>query len=415
MIRKRLKEAAPSKAPVLLASAGFGLLALIAAPTVAAAQQMPGPPIPPAPIRQAAPPPQVPGQQAPYQQVPGQQPPAPQSSAQPAASPVCARLQGQLAAFDQGNGNAARADQIRQAEDAIAKQQADLDRAVGQAHKAGCAGQGFFALFSALSPQCGPITSQIQQLRGNLDRMMSDLEQLKSGSDDQQGQRRALIGQLAQNNCGAQYTAAANSAGGPQGFFEALFGGGTIVNGGGGDGAPSGTFHTVCVRTCDGYYFPISYSTSASRFADDDRTCQRLCPASEVMLYSYRNPGEDIQQAVSISGQPYTALANAFRYRKEFTPTCSCRKPGQSWADALKNADDSTTLESGDIVVTDQNAKTLSQVPKLTGKAALAGSQQPSAASASPAAGNPSTTTKQAVRTVGPPFMSSPQTQTRNQ
>ena len=103
-------------------------------------------------------------------------------------------------------------------------------------------------------------------MRGNLDHMMSDLEQLKSGSDDQQGQRRALIGQLAQNNCGAQYTAAANSSGGPQGFFEALFGGGTIVNGGGGDGAPSGTFRTVCVRTCDGYYFPISYSTSASRF-----------------------------------------------------------------------------------------------------------------------------------------------------
>jgi hypothetical protein len=406
MIRKRLKGTGPSKSPVLLGSAGFALLATLVLPAVAVAQQMPGQPVPPAPIRQAAPAPQPPSQQAPAQQ----------SSAQPAASPACARLQGQLAAFDQGNGNAARADQIRQSEDAIAKQQADLDRAVGQAHKAGCAGQGFFALFSALSPQCGPITSQIQQMRGNLDHMISDLEQLKSGSDDQQGQRRALIGQLAQNNCGAQYTAAANSSGGPQGFFEALFGGGTIVNGGGGDGAPSGTFRTVCVRTCDGYYFPISYSTSASRFADDDHTCQRLCPASEVMLYSYRNPGEDIQQAVSISGQPYTALPNAFRYRKEFTTACSCRKPGQSWADALKNADDSTTLESGDIVVTDQNAKALSQAPKPTGKAAVAASQQAPAASATPAAGtgNSSTTTKQAVRTVGPPFMSSSQTQTHN-
>jgi Protein of unknown function (DUF2865) len=411
MIRKKLNGIGPSKTSVLLRSAGFAVLATVALPAVAAAQQMPGPPVPPAPIRQAAPAPQVPSQQVPGQQAPGQQPPAQQSSVQPPASPICARLQGQLAAFDQGNGNAARADQIRQAEDAIAKQQADLDRAVGQAHKAGCAGQGFFALFSALSPQCGPITSQIQQLRGNLDHMMSDLEQLKSGSDDQQGQRRALIGQLAQNNCGAQYTAAANSSGGPQGFFEALFGGGTIVNGGGGDGAPSGTFRTVCVRTCDGYYFPISYSTSASRFADDDHTCQRLCPASEVMLYSYRNPGEDIQQAVSISGQPYTALPNAFRYRKEFTSGCSCRKPGQSWADALKNADDSTTLESGDIVVTDQNAKTLSQAPKPSGKAAIAASQQ---TPATPAAGNSSTTTKQAVRTVGPPFMSSSQTQTHN-
>ena len=151
----------------------------------------------------------------------------------------------------------------------------------------------------------------------------------------------------------------------------------------GGDGAPSGTYRTVCVRTCDGYYFPISYSTVASRFADDEHTCQRLCPASEVALYSYRNPGEDMEQAVSVSGQPYTALPNAFRYRKEFTAACSCRKPGQSWADALKNADDSTTLESGDIVVTDQNAKALSQAPKATGKSAAAsGPADCSAASA---------------------------------
>ena len=52
------------------------------------------------------------------------------------------------------------------------------------------------------------------------------------------------------------------SQGGPQGFFDALFGGGTVVNPNG-DGAPSGTYRTVCVRTCDGYYFPISYSTRA--------------------------------------------------------------------------------------------------------------------------------------------------------
>ena len=100
------------------------------------------------------------------------------------------------------------------------------------------------------------------------------------------------------------------------------------------------------MRTCDGYYFPISYSTVPSRFADDERSCQRLCPAAEVALYSFRNPGEDMEQAVSASGQLYTALPNAFHYRKEFTPTCSCRKPGQSWGDALKDADDSTTLRA---------------------------------------------------------------------
>ena len=54
----------------------------------------------------------------------------------------------------------ARADQIKRAQDAIAKQQADLDRTVAQAHKAGCAGKDLCAVLR-LSPQCGPITSQI--------------------------------------------------------------------------------------------------------------------------------------------------------------------------------------------------------------------------------------------------------------
>jgi Protein of unknown function (DUF2865) len=336
---------------------------------------------------------------------------APAASPLPASNPICVRLEGQLAALDQGTSDPARADQIRRTEDAITKQQADLDRTVAQAHKAGCAGQGFFALFSALSPQCGPITSQIQQMRGNLDRMMSDLEQLKNGNTGQEGQRRALIGQLAQNNCGAQYTAAANSWGGPQGFFDALFGGGTIVNPGG-DGAPSGTYHTVCVRSCDGFYFPISYSTVPSRFPDDARACQRLCPAAEAELYSFHNPGEDMEQAVSLTGQPYTALPNAFRYRKELIAGCSCRRPGQSWADALKNADDATTLESGDIVVTDQNAKALSQ-PKPQGKPGNSAGQpgsgaNPAAVSATAATASAGTDgSKRNVRIVGPPFLSS--------
>ncbi|MFZ0986373.1 MAG: DUF2865 domain-containing protein [Xanthobacteraceae bacterium] len=326
----------------------------------------------------------------------------------PSSNPICVRLESQLTALTQGSADPVRAEQIKRTEDAIAKQQADLDRTVAQAHKAGCAGQGFFAFFSALSPQCGPITSQIQQMRGNLDRMISDLEQLKNGNTGQEGQRRALIGQLAQNNCGAQYTAAANSWGGPQGFFDALFGGGTIVNPGG-DGAPSGTYHTVCVRACDGFYFPISYSTVPSRFSDDAHACQRLCPAAEAELYSFHNPGEDMQQAMSIGGQAYTALPNAFRYRKEIVAGCSCRRPGQSWADALKNADDSRTLESGDIVVTDQNAKALSQ-PKPSGKPATSTPQaatNSSAAAPATASSAGGDSGKRTVRTVGPPFLSS--------
>jgi uncharacterized protein DUF2865 len=167
------------------------------------------------------------------------------------------------------------------------------------------------------------------------------------------------------------------------------------------------------VRACDGFYFPISYSTVPGRFPDDARACQRLCPATEAELYSFRNPGENMEQAVSVAGQSYTALPNAFRYRKEVIAGCSCRRPGQSWADALKNADDSTTLESGDIIVTDQNAKALSQ-PKPQGKpTSTAGSAQtgsgnnPPVTPANATASAASDGGQRAVRTVGPPFLSS--------
>ncbi|MES1264478.1 MAG: LuxR C-terminal-related transcriptional regulator, partial [Variovorax sp.] len=58
---------------------------------------------------------------------------------------------------------------------------------------------GFFSLFTGQAPECLPLNAQIQQLRDALDRTMSDLERIKSGNSyGQEGQRRQLIGELAQ-------------------------------------------------------------------------------------------------------------------------------------------------------------------------------------------------------------------------
>jgi hypothetical protein len=353
--------------------------------------------------------PAYPAQTYPSQGYPAQASPPPSASNQPVAtSPVCVRLEAQLAALNANVANSPLAAQIKSAEDAIAKQQADLDLALAQARKSGCAGQGFFSLFSGLSPKCGPLNSQIDQMRGNLDRMMSDLEQLKSGNDSQQGQRTALIGQLAQSNCGSQYTQAARATG-AEGFFEALLGGGGTIVSPGGNGGPLGTYRTVCVRTCDGFYFPISYSTVPARFAADAEACQRLCPAAQVSLFTYHNPGEEIEQAVSLDGAPYSALPNAFRYRKELVAGCSCRKPGETWSQALRSTDE--TLENGDIVVTDKNEKALTQVPqgaatKPQAPASTPSAQTAPAAAETGAAGNIVTDPNgRKVRVVGPQFL----------
>ena len=64
----------------------------------------------------------------------------------------------------------------------------------------------------------------------------------------------------------------------------------------GGDlGPQSGTFRTVCVRTCDGAYFPVSFATVQARFADDERTCKALCPATEASLFALSQSGRGHQ------------------------------------------------------------------------------------------------------------------------
>lgn len=284
----------------------------------------------------------------------------------------------------------------------------------------GCESSGFFSLFNGRSAQCGPVNNQIQQMRANLDQITTSLERLRSGGiggADRENQRRSVLMALAQNNCGPQYRTAVQ-ANQPRNMFDALFGPGNVVAPAPGpaDGQLSGTYRTLCVRTCDGFYFPVSYATVPSKFQDDERICKNMCPASEATLYAHRNPGEDVAQAVSISGQPYSSMPNAFKYRKEFSAACSCKAPGQTWSEALKQIDDQTVAQ-GDIVVTQERAKQLSLPPPARGSKPLTPAQQraldakaaeakPAAATEAPAEAKTETEPgKKAVRSVGPTFV----------
>jgi hypothetical protein len=348
-------------------------------------------------MSQAPPPPSQPQQQ-------------PQQGAAP-VNPMCPRLEAQLATIDRGGGDPGQEDQIRRYQDAAAKQQSELDRVTTQAKRMGCDSSGFFSLFNGQSAQCGPVNNQIQQMRANLDQITTSLERLRGGGfggAERDNQRRSVLTALAQNNCGPQY---ANAAPGPGGFLQNLFGGNSPGAPGADTGPQSGTYRTVCVRSCDGFFFPISFATVPARFPDDEKTCKALCPAAEATLFSYRNPGEDMTQAVSLNGQPYTASPNAFHYRQEFNPSCSCKAAGQSWADALKSIDDKAASEQqGDIIVTEEGAKKMSrpQQPKPTqaaakkgGAAAAPAAPAPDAPAADPGAAPDNKT----IRSVGPTFI----------
>jgi Protein of unknown function (DUF2865) len=325
-----------------------------------------------------------------------------------APNPACQRLEAQLTSLDNGNSDPTRADQIRRAEETINRQQVEVDKLVSQGRRLGCENSGFFSIFSNPPAQCSALNRQIDQQRGALERLQNDFERLNGGTAERASQRQSLLIALGTNGCGPQYRQAA-LAGQQGGFFDRLFGnnGGIFSSA---PGAMGGTFRTICVRSCDGFYYPISFATSQDRFRDDEQTCQRMCPASEVALYTYHNPGEEVAQAVSLGGRPYTELPAAFNYRKALDKACSCRKPGESWSQALKANGVDDTVVPGDVVVTEQNAKRLSQPrigadgkpirpdPRVTAPAA----GNPAPAANAPAEGEPA---KRTVRTVGPTFL----------
>ncbi len=349
----------------------------------------------------------------------------PPPSQTPAANPVCVRLEAQLATIDRGGtGDPAKDEQIRRYQDAVAKQQGELDKITQQAKRMGCESSGFLSLFNSQSAQCGPVNDQIQRMRANLDQITISLERLRSGGlggNDRENQRHSVLLALAQNNCGPQYANAVQQQQGPGNFFSNLFGNNNAILAPPADlGPPSGTYRTVCVRSCDGGFFPISFATVPARFADDERTCKALCPAQEASLYAYRNPGEDMNQAVSVSGQPYTSLPNAFRFRQEFNASCSCKPAGQTWSEALKSIDDKAAAEQqGDIIVTEESAKKMSRpiaksAPAASGKKGATASATPAPdpapspvpSAASTAAATAGTTSdNKPIRSVGPTFI----------
>src|SRR4030088_3585525 len=177
-------------------------------------------------------------------------PPPPQGAP---VNPMCPRLEAQLATIDRGGGDPAKDEQIRRYQDAAAKQQSGVDRVTLQAKRMGGDSSGFFSLFSGQSAQCGPVNNQIQQMRANLEQITTSLERLRGdfGGADRENQRRSVLLALAQNNCGPQY---ANAVRGPSSFLENLFGNNNNNPGAPGAdlGPQSGTFRTVCVRSCDG-------------------------------------------------------------------------------------------------------------------------------------------------------------------
>ncbi|POF28855.1 DUF2865 domain-containing protein [Roseibium marinum] len=284
-----------------------------------------------------------------------------------AAAASCSGLKAELRRLESGSASSSPA--ARKWTTARSQQQKAITAAERDARYLGCA--------SAATPNCQSLNGKIRRMKANLSAIERQLAKAGGGSSGNAKRLRQVRSQLAGQNCNAPASARqaqAEQTGDqdkPRSLLSRLFNPRSqpeqrskatvdLASARSGDreiaavraqknsGAsrvrlPSGgTFRTLCVRTCDGYFFPLSFSAGKDQFGYDEARCSEICPAAQTELYVYRNPGGDQSQMISLAGALYSEQPYADRYKSEFVEGCSCRPTRQS-----RMRSDWTELTSG--------------------------------------------------------------------
>lgn len=223
------------------------------------------------------------------------------------AQAVCRELEAELLSLREpvANGNTRAIDRrIRQLVNTVNRDQRE-------ARAMGCVQQGLGMFRQQAPAACRPLIRSIMQQRAEYDQLMAQRNRAAGWRSRDPRRERRILAALAANGCGQQYARYAAATRGaairpvvPQ---------------------QRGTFRTLCVRTCDGYYWPVSFSTTPDNFRNDALACEQSCPKAEVELYLHPMPDGKPEDMTSLAnGGAYTALPTAFRYRREVTEGCTC-------------------------------------------------------------------------------------------
>ena len=243
------------------------------------------------------------------------QEPAPVATPIPAPNPACPRYRAELASLSDG-ASVTRA------------LQSEIGRLEAYYRSLNCEG-GKFLFFDTRPPQCGAVEQRIRALNATYG---------GAAIEDHTARRRQLQAFIAAN-CGP------GPAGAP------------------GEQYARGGAQVICVRTCDGGFFPMRNLPEGRGGADE--MCQALCPGTEAVAYSMPYGDDALRHAASVKGsKAYASLANAFKFQKAFVPNCSCKPADKTWAQALVKAESMMVRHKGDIFVTPMQAEALSR-PKV--------------------------------------------------
>ncbi|KQZ13421.1 hypothetical protein ASD44_04520 [Mesorhizobium sp. Root554] len=260
-----------------------------------------------------------------------------------AASRICRQLQAELASLPRGGGSAR---QIGRYDDAIDRQRDQIAKARDRARSAGC---NFF-LFGGSVAQCASLNATLDRMNGNLDALQRKREQLAGGGGGR-AERYRILSRLDAHGCNRPGVVERTEARAatreslqetPEDQLrqieqiapedEPRQSAHLIISPPGFSGSPDGEYRTMCVRTCDGYFYPMSNAASLGDFERDQKNCESSCPGTEMQVFYQRGLAEDsAKMTSSANGRPYSELPTAYLYKKPGVArpvSCGCNAAG---------------------------------------------------------------------------------------
>lgn len=231
------------------------------------------------------------------------------------AASICARLQTRLNSATVTIGNTR---QVHVYARAIAQQNREILKVRSDIRRYGCSSGSIIVFGGPNAQTCQLLTSTLKRMLANLKILEHKKVDLKTNSMSKSTRRR-LLAALEANGCNdvrsetslkpslnINFPSSPESNAQPEDY--------QIHNLGG--VADNGNLQTVCVRTCDGGFFPISSNASSASFARDAKVCSMMCPGTQTQLFYHSLSGQEIGEMVSAdTGKAYQDEPYAFKYR----------------------------------------------------------------------------------------------------
>lgn len=343
------------------------------------------------------------------------------ASAPADAASLCERLRGRLNSAVETIGSTS---QVRAYQRSISQQNREILKVRSDLRAYGCS-SGSIVVFG------GPNQQACDTLSDALDHMLANLNALKDHQDNlssktvSDSSRRQILAALDANGCNdvndgpssrdasAAPTIKANY--GPDDNANAVANSENYQIRNLGGAAESGTLQTVCVRTCDGGFFPISSNASPTNFARDAKVCSMMCPGMETQLFYHDVGSQESGEMVSATdGKPYQDHAFSYKYRLSpvgGTKACGCNFPAY-YQEMMRRESESTAPDSKpqnyssitglDKSVTDMSPLDSGALDKGLGDLRKTNAKPPVT---QPPITRPYDPSKQHVRQVGPTFV----------